>query len=139
MAAAPWLSLPFNTVISLFVTTAVLRAHNECVPQDDNYPNSLGNDRTAWAVQFANVAMEFLSHVQQYMTTPGGLDCLSACTSCVASQASNSESTPSTCQASSWLTLLPMKSTAPIIYRLLAIRYSAKPWANNLMLSLVGC
>jgi hypothetical protein len=53
--------------------------------QDDNYPDSIGNDRTAWAVQFANVAMEFLSHVQQYMTTPGGLYCLycpnvSACT-----------------------------------------------------------
>lgn len=46
-------------------------------PQDDNYPDSLGNDRTAWAVQFANVCMEFLSHVQQYMTTPEGYESLS--------------------------------------------------------------
>eukprot|EP00882_Tetradesmus_deserticola_P025750 GHRQ01028311.1.p1 GENE.GHRQ01028311.1~~GHRQ01028311.1.p1 ORF type:complete len:355 (+),score=109.23 GHRQ01028311.1:157-1221(+) len=46
-------------------------------PQDDNFPDSLGNNRSAWAVQFANVALEFLTHVQQYITTPEGYESLS--------------------------------------------------------------
>lgn len=37
--------------------------------QDDDFPNSLGDDRKAWAMEFANVAMEMLTHLEQYLKT----------------------------------------------------------------------
>ncbi|KAF8072387.1 ttc4 [Scenedesmus sp. PABB004] len=45
--------------------------------QDGSYPASLGDDRHAWAVEFANVAMEFLTHLQAYLTTHEGYESLS--------------------------------------------------------------
>lgn len=48
----------------------VLPQHRDWM-QDEDFPNSLGNDRTAWATEFANVMMQFLSHMERYMLVSG--------------------------------------------------------------------
>eukprot|EP00878_Enallax_costatus_P044601 GHUV01053281.1.p1 GENE.GHUV01053281.1~~GHUV01053281.1.p1 ORF type:complete len:223 (+),score=1.40 GHUV01053281.1:152-820(+) len=45
--------------------------------QDEGFPQSLGNNRRPWAVEFANVAMEFLTQLQAFMATTGGYESLS--------------------------------------------------------------
>eukprot|EP00775_Hariotina_reticulata_P012854 gene12854-12981_t len=45
--------------------------------QDDGFPHSLGDDRKAWAMEFANVAMEMLTHLEQYLKTTNGWESLS--------------------------------------------------------------
>eukprot|EP00879_Flechtneria_rotunda_P029765 GHRR01032211.1.p3 GENE.GHRR01032211.1~~GHRR01032211.1.p3 ORF type:complete len:101 (+),score=19.89 GHRR01032211.1:611-913(+) len=47
-------------------------SHPLWLQDEGDFPHgSLGNDRHGWAVEFANTAMEFLTHLQQYMMTSG--------------------------------------------------------------------
>lgn len=49
---------------------SLLLQHRDWI-QDEDFPNSLGNDRTAWATEFSNVMVQFLSHMERYMLCSG--------------------------------------------------------------------
>lgn len=61
------------------VCVTLLLQHRDWM-QDEDFPNSLGNDRTVWATEFSNVMMQFLSHMERYMLCSGeGLQHTTAC------------------------------------------------------------